>query len=302
MYVFRAGTRVVVPRLLGMGEEPSGDDAGCWMLGCKQAYWSECTTAAASVMQRMGRVRQRRIACYGDIRLAGAGREKRGRAGALFGGAAAWWRECQPSGVDGRGINGAQLLAWTPAAAMEADEEHERADAGAVELGQAGFHLRLGPSRHRLQQRHGPRSPCHADHQKKPGGHKRDGAQHGNLARAASEPRHSIEQSFSRGPMVPSAVERSPWACTKRRRVEPRRLGFPLTGLRSADAPPIFDRSSRDSRGTLTHPCTQEGSGWRQSPWPGETAPTKSGNCLLAREEERRQQHLEATLATCNGC
>jgi hypothetical protein len=68
-----------------MGEEPSGDDAGCWMLGCKQAYWSECTTAAASVMQRMGRVRQRRIAYCGDIRLAGAGREKRGRAGALLG-------------------------------------------------------------------------------------------------------------------------------------------------------------------------------------------------------------------------
>jgi hypothetical protein len=252
------------------------------MLGCKQACWSECTTGAASLMQRAGRVRQRRIACCGDVRLSGAGREKRGRAGALLevqrrGGESAKPRMWMVEEETARSCSlGRPPLQWKPTRNTSARTRKR------LKLGQAGYHLRLGTSRHRLQQRHGPPIPCTLTTKRNLVGTK-------GMVRSMviwyAQPLNRDAASSRVSARIHRPIRRRtvPVGFTKRRQVEPLRLGFPLTGLRSADAPPILDRSSRDSRGTLTHPCTQEGNGWRQSPWAGETVPTKSGNCLQAR-------------------
>jgi hypothetical protein len=111
-------------------------------------------------MQRAGRVRQRRIACCGDVRLSGAGREKRGRAGALLevqrrGGESAKPRMWMVEEETARSCSlGRPPLQWKPTRNTSARTRKR------LKLGQAGYHLRLGTSRHRLQQRHGPPIPC----------------------------------------------------------------------------------------------------------------------------------------------
>jgi hypothetical protein len=190
-------------------------------------------------MQRAGRVRQRRRACCGDAVQA----RKEGTSGRS--GAVRWWAQverCQTSGVDVKGETARSCspgpLQWKPTRTRARTRE-------GLELGQIGsLAAETRPS-------------ALTTKRNLPGlRHKRDG---GSMAIWHTQPSavtaawrslcaaHGL--SLSSGPPSHPPSNGPHWPQPWRQRVGPRCLEFPLTGLRSADAPPIFDPSSRDFGG-----------------------------------------------------